>query len=122
MISQPAIAPSDPAVYLVAIDGTPAADHVIEVACGLGAALGGAAELHVLHVVGLLPPEAVLLSPSLVTPPDSLDAPPRTFSFRTSACDREKDNGTDAAIAGDVDESIQCDSIHGWMERNPARR
>ncbi len=39
-------------VYLVAIDGTPAGDHVVDVASGLVAALGGTAELHVLHVLG----------------------------------------------------------------------
>lgn len=64
--------PPEPTVYLVAIDGTPSADHVLEVACGLGAALGGAAELHVFHVVGVLP-AAVALTPALVAPTDLLE-------------------------------------------------
>lgn len=41
----------DPAVYLVALDASAAGAHVLDVACGLGAALGGAAELHLVHVV-----------------------------------------------------------------------
>ena len=40
-----------PAVYLVALDMSDAADHVLEVACDLGAALGGAAELHLVHIL-----------------------------------------------------------------------
>ena len=70
MIPEPLTAPPVPAVYLVAIDGTKASDHVLEVACGLGAALGGAAELHVLHVIGLLPFHAPLMAPALALPPD----------------------------------------------------
>ena len=44
---------TSPVVYLVAIDGTPAGDHVVDVAAGLVAALGGSAELHVLHVLSV---------------------------------------------------------------------
>ena len=44
--------PPTPVVYVVAIDGAPSAENVLEVACGLGKALGGAAELHLVHVLG----------------------------------------------------------------------
>lgn len=63
---------SEPTVYLVAIDGTPSAEHVLDVACGLGAALGGAAEIHILHVVGVVP-AAVAMAPALVAPTDMLE-------------------------------------------------
>ena len=52
MTSRPLPATSEPTVYLVAVDGTPSDTHVLEVACGLGAMLGGAAELHIVHVLG----------------------------------------------------------------------
>ena len=72
-MAQPPTASSNPAVYLVAIDATSSAEHVLEVACGLGASLGGAAELHVVHVVGFAPPAASALTPALVTPTDMLE-------------------------------------------------
>ncbi len=55
-------------VYLVAIDGTPAGDHVVDVAAGLVAALGGSAELHVLHVLAVpaSPTAAGVLGTSLL--------------------------------------------------------
>jgi nucleotide-binding universal stress UspA family protein len=56
MISQ---APT-PTVYVVAVDGTARAAHALEVACTLGAALGGAAELHIVHVLGVMPPSSVM--------------------------------------------------------------
>ncbi len=56
------------AVYLVAVDGNAADDPALELACKLGAALGGAAELNIVHVLptttsatmgmGPLPPRA----------------------------------------------------------------
>ena len=61
-----------PTVYLVAVDGTPSASHVLEVACGLGAALGGSAELHILHVLAVTPPTAVMGVGPLVTQTDLL--------------------------------------------------
>lgn len=61
-----------PAVYLVALDDNPADDHVLEMACGLGVVLGGAAELHVVHVVGALPAPTAIV-PELVSPTDLLE-------------------------------------------------
>jgi len=63
-----------PAVYLVAIDDTPSADHVLQVACGLGAALGGAAELHVLHVIAPPPAIGTVMAPAIVSPTDMVEA------------------------------------------------
>jgi nucleotide-binding universal stress UspA family protein len=74
MISRPATSTSEPTVYLVAIDGAPSGDHVLEVACGLGAALGGAAELHILHVIGAAPAVGTPMTPGIVSPTDLLEA------------------------------------------------
>lgn len=63
-----------PAVYLVAIDTTSSATHVLEIACGLGKALGGAAELHILHVIGVNNPAPVMGAASLVTPTEALES------------------------------------------------
>ena len=41
-----------PTVYLVALDDTPSAVMVLDMACALGSTLGGVAELHLVHVVG----------------------------------------------------------------------
>jgi len=62
-----------PAVYLVGLDGSSAADHVLEVACGLGRALGGTAELHLIHVLGVMPEGRALKTAPLVTPTDQLE-------------------------------------------------
>ena len=72
MVSQNGNA-SAPALYLVAIDTTSAADHVLEIACALGKALGGAAELHVLHVLGVTSPVATMGAAALVAPTDALE-------------------------------------------------
>ncbi len=53
--------PAAPAVYLVALDTSDAADHVLEVACELGAALGGVAELHLVHILPDVSADPVLL-------------------------------------------------------------
>lgn len=58
-MNTPSIAP--PAVYLVALDMSDAADHVLQVACDLGAALGGAAELHLVHILPDQSADPVLL-------------------------------------------------------------
>lgn len=63
-----------PTVYVVALDGTSGSAHVLEVASGLGSALGGAAELHLVHVIGVAPPTAVMGVGPLTTPTDTLDA------------------------------------------------
>jgi nucleotide-binding universal stress UspA family protein len=73
MSSRTTTSTPEPAVYLVAVDGTPAADHVVEVASKLGAALGGAAELHLLHVFGIAPAGAALMAPGAVAPQDLLE-------------------------------------------------
>jgi nucleotide-binding universal stress UspA family protein len=72
MISGAPTTPTATAVYLVAIDDTPSAAHVLEVACGLGAALGGAAELHVLHVIPDIPSYAPLMTPAALLPPANM--------------------------------------------------
>jgi len=55
-------------VYLVALDGSESGSHVLDVACGLGAALAGSAELHLLHVVPV-PSAAGPLGMSAMGPP-----------------------------------------------------
>ena len=49
-IAAPTLSPL-PTVYVVAIDETPSAVMVLDMACGLGGALAGTAELHIVHVV-----------------------------------------------------------------------
>jgi nucleotide-binding universal stress UspA family protein len=73
MVSQNGNTPA-PAVYLVAIDTTSAADHVLEIASGLGKALGGAAELHVLHVIGVTNPSMTMGAATLAAPTEALDS------------------------------------------------
>lgn len=63
-----------PTVYLVAIDGTPSSAHALERGCSLVAALGGAAELHIVHVLDITPPASVMSVGPLVTPADMLEA------------------------------------------------
>jgi nucleotide-binding universal stress UspA family protein len=63
-----------PAIYLVAIDTTSASSHVLEIACGLGSALGGAAELHILHVIGVTNPAATMGAATLATPTEALES------------------------------------------------
>ncbi len=48
-IASPTDSPT-PTVYLVAIDESPSAVMVLDMACALGSTLGGAAELHIIHV------------------------------------------------------------------------
>ena len=48
--SSPSAAPN-PTVYVVAIDDSPSATMVLDMACALGSTLGGAAELHIVHVI-----------------------------------------------------------------------
>jgi len=54
-------------VYLVAVDASEASDHVVEVACGLAGGLAGAAELHLVHVVGLSLADVPVAGPGLVS-------------------------------------------------------
>lgn len=49
--ASPPNASSLPTRYLVAIDETESAVMVLDMACGVASALGGAAELHIVHVV-----------------------------------------------------------------------
>ncbi len=60
-------------VYLVAVDSTEIAAHALEVACGLGAALGGNAELHLVHVLEPIPAPVVLGAGPAISPVDLLD-------------------------------------------------
>lgn len=53
---------STPVVYVVAIDATPASDEVLDFACGLGSALSGPGELHIVNVIGPQPPSSAALS------------------------------------------------------------
>jgi nucleotide-binding universal stress UspA family protein len=50
-IASPPTSPTT-TVYLVALDDSPSAVMVLDMACGLGSTLGGAAELHIVHVAG----------------------------------------------------------------------
>ncbi len=49
-----------PTVYLVAVDSTPCAERALEVASSLGAALGEASELHVVHVLAPAAPPSLM--------------------------------------------------------------
>ena len=94
MPRSPTAAP-DPSVYLVAVDDTQAAAHVLEMACGLGAALGGAAELHIVHVLPplpTLPTLAPLVTAAAAMPPDLLEAG-RILLDRTAAAAAERFRG-----------------------------
>ena len=63
-----------PRVYLLAIDGNASAEHVVDEACHLGAAIDGPAELHLLHVVGMLATGGTKMDPEVVSPTDMLEA------------------------------------------------
>lgn len=73
-----------PVVYLVAIDDSEASRRVLEVAAGLGAALGGNAELHVARVAVVPPPVSV----GSVLSEDVLDS---VREFVTHACEGAKE-------------------------------
>jgi len=64
----PAVTHTPPVVYLVAVDGSASSQRVVEVACSLGSALGGAAELHLVHVLALAPPATAAAIGALVPP------------------------------------------------------
>lgn len=51
------------AVYLVAIDASESNDPALDLACKLGAALGGAAELNIVHVVPVTPTATMGMGP-----------------------------------------------------------
>lgn len=85
-----------PATYLVAVDASDAAPHVLEVACGLGAALGGNGELHVVHVVSGPAVDASMLGP-VVAPTADLEAAGRVVLDRAMAYASEHFRGN---IAG----------------------
>lgn len=65
---------ASPTVYLVAIDGAPSSEHVLEVACQLGGALGGAAELHLVHAMPVVPPATASAIGALMTSNELLEA------------------------------------------------
>jgi len=60
-------------VYLVAVDSTEIAAHALEVACGLVAALGGSAELHLLHVLEPIPAPVVMGGGAAISAADLLE-------------------------------------------------
>jgi nucleotide-binding universal stress UspA family protein len=64
---------SSPVVYVVAIDGAPSSQHVLEVACGLGSALGGNAEMHLVHVLGAAPSPSLGAMGPVIVPTDLLE-------------------------------------------------
>ncbi|MDB4946941.1 MAG: Universal stress protein UspA [Labilithrix sp.] len=67
----PAVAASSPpVVYVVAVDETPSAEHVLDLACDLGAKLGGSAELHIVHVVLDPPADAAMQMIAIPAPQD----------------------------------------------------
>lgn len=59
------VTPQSPisAVYLVAVDGSAANDPALDLACKLGVALGGAAELNIVHVVPVTPTATMGMGP-----------------------------------------------------------
>jgi nucleotide-binding universal stress UspA family protein len=61
-----------PAVYLVATDGSACGARAVEVASTLVAALGGAAELHIVHVLDPTPASSIMSTGPLATPTDLL--------------------------------------------------
>jgi nucleotide-binding universal stress UspA family protein len=65
---------SVPTVYLVALDAMPSRAHVLQVAIGLAVSLGGKAELHFAHVLGVGPAVSVMGMGTLVPTPELLDA------------------------------------------------
>lgn len=61
-------------VYLVAIDGSVPSTKVVDVAAGLAAALGGSAELHLVHVLPVTSPTALIGVGPIMNPTDLLEA------------------------------------------------
>lgn len=73
MTSRPSVATA-PVVYVVAVDASPSSTHVLDVACALGVALPGAAELHLVHVIGDALGVGPMMTASPISPQDLLDA------------------------------------------------
>lgn len=63
-----------PTVYLVAIDGSPSGAHALELARDLAAALGGEAEIHIVHVLDAKPPLSLMDPGPMVTPAELLES------------------------------------------------
>ena len=72
-----------PTVYLVAIDESSFATHVLDVVCGLGGALGAPAKLHIIHVIGTVRPDGISAAMPLVTQAELLEGG-RTMLDRTT--------------------------------------
>jgi nucleotide-binding universal stress UspA family protein len=87
---------TEPAVYLAAIDGTPSADHVLAVASSL-AAIGSAAELHVLYVIADVASTGALMT---AAPPLDLRPAGRLILDRATAYARERFSGKVAGHLG----------------------
>ena len=84
--------PNSPTVYLVALDESSFATHVLDVVCGLGSALGAPAELHIVYVIGMALPDAISVAAPLVSPTELLEGG-RTLLDRTTAYAAERFRG-----------------------------
>lgn len=63
-----------PTVYLVATDGGPTGVRALEVACTLAGALGGSAELHVVHALGVAAQPTMMSPAAVMVPPTDMRA------------------------------------------------
>jgi nucleotide-binding universal stress UspA family protein len=87
------VSPQSPisAVYLVAVDGSGLDDPALDLACKLGAALGGAAELNIVHVVPVTPTATMGMGP-LPPSPDLHEAARKSLE-RTCAAAASRFDG-----------------------------
>lgn len=82
-----------PVVYLAALDGTPAATQVLDLACGLANALPGTGELHIVYVMGAIAPEAAAIAGAPIVPSQQVLDSARTVLDKACAQAREKFSG-----------------------------
>ena len=90
--TQTPTASTSPTVYLAALDESAFATHVLEVACGLGAAFGAPAELHILYVTEMVPVAAMAMIPPLVSSTELLEGG-RAMLDRTTAYAAQRFHG-----------------------------
>lgn len=86
-------APPSPVVYLAALDATPQATQVLDLACGLVNALPGAAELHIVYVMGPMTPEAAAIAGAPIVPSQQMLESARAVLDKSCAEAREKFSG-----------------------------
>ena len=125
-IASPTAAPL-PTVYLVAVDEAASAVMVLDMACGLGGALAGAAELHIVHVVAA-PVGAVnlVMAPAV---PQALEATGRAILDRAGGArelalpreDRAPPRGRHALACDHAARCRMCPPISSSSERPLAR-